>query len=182
MALQIGEITELFTTQGSNQYGSEPINQLQHALQSAHLAELSGATPELVCAALLHDLGHMLSGQVPELALHKDDVHQYKVVPFLRGVFPAAVIEPIRLHVDAKRYLCATDPAYWASLSAASKRTLELQGGIFSAEQAAAFIEQDFAPDAVELRLWDDQAKDPSACPPEWSHFLAALQRSCLNQ
>jgi phosphonate degradation associated HDIG domain protein len=182
MALQIGEITELFTTQGSNQYGSEPINQLQHALQSAHLAELSGATPELVCAALLHDLGHMLSGQVPELALHKDDVHQYKVVPFLRGVFPAAVIEPIRLHVDAKRYLCATDPAYWVSLSAASKRTLELQGGPFCAELAKAFIEQDFALDAVALRQWDDQAKDPSACPPEWSHFLAVLQRSCLNQ
>jgi phosphonate degradation associated HDIG domain protein len=178
MALQISDISELFATQGSKQYGGEPINQLEHALQCAHLAEQAGASPELVSACLLHDLGHMLSGQAPEQALEKDDVHQYKVVPFLRGVFSNAVIGPIRLHVDAKRYLCATDPAYWASLSAASKRTLELQGGPFSADQAAAFIEQDYAPDAVELRLWDDQAKVPGAPTPDWAHFLEVLE-SC---
>lgn len=118
MALQIEEITELFHAQGAAQYGAEAINQQQHALQCAHLAEQAGASPELVAAALLHDLGHMLAPKSSSPSGAVDDVHQYVAIPFLRGLFPAAVIEPIRLHVDAKRYLCQADPGYWASLPA----------------------------------------------------------------
>lgn len=176
MALGIEQITELFHAQGAVQYGSEAINQQQHALQCAHLAERSGASPELIAAALLHDLGHLLaaSRETPKAA-GVDDLHQYLALPFLRGLFPDAVLEPIRMHVDAKRYLCHVDRHYWAGLSPASQRSLALQGGPFSDGEAAAFIAQAFAADAVALRRWDDCAKDPSATPPAWAHYAGVL-------
>ena len=181
MALQIDQITELFQSQGAVQYGAEAINQQQHALQCAHLAEQAGASPALVAAALLHDLGHLLAPKSASPSLDVDDVHQYVAIPFLRGAFPDAVIEPIRLHVDAKRYLCQADPRYRASLSPASRHSLELQGGPFSEDAAAAFIAQAFATDAVALRRWDDLAKNPAATPPGWAHYVAVLVRaSCM--
>ena len=107
-----------------------------------------------------------------------DDLHQYLALPFLRGVFPDAVLEPIRMHVDAKRYLCQVDSHYHASLSPASQRSLALQGGPFSVEEAAAFMAQAFAADAVALRRWDDHAKDPAAIPPDWAHYLLILEQA----
>lgn len=181
MALQPEEITRIFLQEGAAQYGGEAVTQLQHALQCAHLAELSGAGPELITAALLHDLGHLLSTKTEVQSQTEDDVHQYIAIPFLRGVFPDAVIEPIRLHVDAKRYLCMADAGYWAALSPTSQRSLELQGGPFSPEQAAAFIERPYATDAVALRRWDDQAKNPAATPPTWVHYAALMRRACLQ-
>ena len=124
-------------------YAGETVTQLQHALQSAQLAEQSGADATLIVAALLHDLGHMVNdqGETPTLR-GIDDRHEYVALPFLRALFDDAVLQPIRLHVDAKRYLCARGHAangssingaqYWANLSAGSKRSLELQGGIFT--------------------------------------------------
>jgi phosphonate degradation associated HDIG domain protein len=178
MALTLEEITELFETRGAAQYGGEAISQLQHALQCAHLAERSGASPELVAAALLHDLGHLLVQREPSKDAGVDDLHQFLALPFLRGVFPDAVLEPIRMHVDAKRYLCQADRLYQASLSPASQRSLTLQGGPFSGEEAAAFMAQAFAADAVALRRWDDLAKDPVAMPPDWAHYLAILEQA----
>ncbi len=182
MALQIAEIIRLFHTQGAVQYGAEAINQQQHALQCAHLAEQAGASVELVVAALLHDLGHLLSLDMGTKKPGADDLHQYMAMPFLRGLFANAVLEPIRMHVDAKRYLCHVDTAYWASLSPVSQRSLEVQGGPFTAEEAAAFIVQPFAADAVALRRWDDLAKDPAAAPPDWLHYSALLQRACIQR
>jgi len=180
MALTIDQITELFRTQGAVRYGLEAINQQQHALQCAHLAERAGAAPELVAAALLHDLGHLLAG-VLKKDIPVDDLHQYLPLPFLHGVFPDAVLEPIRLHVDAKRYLCQVDSHYWADLSPASQRSLALQGGAFSEDEAAAFMMQPFAAEAVLLRRWDDAAKDPAATPPPLSHYANLLGRvQCL--
>ncbi len=176
MAISIQDINQLFTTHGSEQYGGEDVSQLQHALQCAHLAEQAGASPELITAALLHDLGHLLTGSDKDLNLAVDDVHQYAVIPFLRGLFPPAVIEPIRLHVDAKRYLCATDPSYWSTLSLTSRKTLELQGGAFTGDSALAFAARDFAYDAVALRRWDDLAKNPSAHTPDWAHFVEIME------
>lgn len=180
MAIQIDEITALFHTQGAVQYGAEAINQQQHALQCAHLAEQAGGTPELITAALLHDLGHLLALDLGTKNPAADDLHQYMPMPFLRGVFADAVLEPIRMHVDAKRYLCHVDRKYWASLSPASQRSLELQGGPFTQEEAAAFIVQPYATDAVALRRWDDLAKDPAATPPGWDHYAAVLETACL--
>ncbi|MFI5444187.1 phosphonate degradation HD-domain oxygenase [Polaromonas sp. UC242_47] len=176
MALQIAEITDLYQTQGAVQYGAEAISQQQHALQCAHLAEQAGASPALIAAALLHDLGHLMAPRTEARTAAIDDVHQYLAMPFLRGVFDEAVLAPIRLHVDAKRYLCQVDPHYAASLSPASQRSLALQGGPFSDDDAAVFIQQPFAADAVALRRWDDGAKDPAANPPAWAHYVAVLE------
>lgn len=183
MALTIDQIAALFHTQGAVQYGLEAISQQQHALQCAHLAEQAGAAPELVAAALLHDLGHLLVPQLTANAGLADDTHQYVVLPFLRSLFPAAVIEPIRMHVDAKRYLCQADKHYWTGLSPASKRSLALQGGAFSKDEAARFLVQPFATDAVALRRWDDRAKDAAATPPNWAHYRLVLETvSCAAQ
>ncbi len=180
--LDLEDITELFHAKGAVQYGAEAVTQQQHALQCAYLAEQAGARPELIAAALLHDLGHLVAPRQPDSAAGADDLHQFMALPFLRGVFPEAVLAPIRLHVDAKRYLCRTDADYWAALSPASKRSLVLQGGPFSAEEAAVFIAQAFASDAVALRRWDDSAKDPQASTPDWAHYARVLAGvSCLT-
>lgn len=182
MALTIEGITELFHAQGAVQYDSEAINQQQHALQCAYLAERAGAPPELIAAALLHDLGHLLVAREPATEAGVDDLHQFLALPFLRGVFPDAVLEPIRMHVDAKRYLCHVHGHYRASLSPASQRSLAVQGGPFSGEEAAAFMAQTFAADAVALRRWDDCAKDPAATPPGWTHYAGILENArCVD-
>jgi phosphonate degradation associated HDIG domain protein len=176
--LSLDDIETLFARRGGEQYAGEPVTQLEHALQTAALAEMHGADDELVTASLLHDLGHLLQdlGETPTLR-GVDDVHQYAALPFLRGLFGERVLGAIRLHVDAKRYLCFSRPGYHAALSADSQRSLTLQGGIFDAAQAAAFIKQPGASDAVRLRLWDDLAKSADALTPPLAHFIAIAAR-----
>lgn len=175
MTLKLEEITSVFATKGAAQYGREAVSQLQHALQCAHLAEQAGASAELVTAALLHDLGHLVSTLTEGRADGVDDLHQYLAIPFLRGLFPESVLQPIGLHVDAKRYLCFADQHYHATLSPASQRSLVLQGGPFTHDEAAVFIARPFARDAVNLRLWDDLAKDPKAVTPGWDHYAEVM-------
>ena len=179
--LSLQDIEKLFAQRGAEQYTGEPVTQLEHALQSALLAEREGADDALVTAALLHDLGHLLHdlGATPTLQ-GVDDVHQYRALPFLRGLFGDAVLDPIKLHVDAKRYLCATRPAYFAGLSEDSKRSLALQGGIFDTAQADAFIGQSGAADAVRLRIWDDLAKTANLATPPLAHYLDRARRCAL--
>lgn len=180
MALEFGDIERLFAAKGGRMYTGEPVTQLQHAVQSALLAEQAGAAAELVVAAFLHDLGHLLNdqGETPTLR-GVDDRHEYVALPFLKNLFGAAVLQPIRLHVDAKRYLCArgdgdlSGAAYWSALSDDSKRSLELQGGIFNSTEADAFIAAPFAGDAVMVRLWDDRAKQADLATPALAHYLA---------
>jgi len=173
----IDQIIGLYETKGGREYEGEGVSQLEHALQSAHRAEQDGAAPELVCAALLHDIGHLINdrGETPTLR-GEDDLHQYMALPFLRPAFPEAVLGAIRLHVDAKRYLCAIRPGYREALSEDSKRSLELQGGVFAPAQAERFIRQPFAADAVKVRLWDDAAKVPGLPTPGLAHFEAILR------
>jgi phosphonate degradation associated HDIG domain protein len=142
-------------------YGSEPVSQTEHALQCAMLAAEGGASVELVAASFLHDVGHLIAELPHSLERESDDVHQYLPIPFLRGTFVDAVLEPIRLHVDAKRYLCRVDDGYWDSLSPASKHSLQLQGGRFERGAADRFLALPFAWDAIRLRRWDDLAKVP---------------------
>ena len=176
--LTLEDIELLFSRYGNAQYSGEPVTQLEHALQTAHLAEQSDAGDELVTACLLHDLGHLLNeqGETPTLR-GIDDTHQYYALPFLRGLFPSAVLDAIKLHVDAKRYLCRANEGYWARLSADSKRSLELQGGIFDAVEAATFLTQASARDAVMLRQWDDLAKQEDWRTPSLAHFMARAAR-----
>lgn len=184
MALTLTDIEALFAAKGDRMYAGEPVTQLQHALQSAHLAEQEGADGELVVAAFLHDLGHLINdqGETPTLR-GIDDRHEYVALPFLRDLFGPEVLQPIRLHVDAKRYLCArgngtvTGAEYWAGLSIDSRRSLELQGGIFSDTEAEGFRTQPFAEDGVRVRLWDDRAKLAAAQTPPLSHYLALAAR-----
>ena len=118
MGISLADIERLFADHGNIEYGGEGVTQLEHALQAAQLAEHEGASGELVTATFLHDLGHLLNlqGETPTLR-GVDDQHQYFAIPFLRPLFPPAVIEPIRLHVDAKRALCALEPGYYDALS-----------------------------------------------------------------
>jgi phosphonate degradation associated HDIG domain protein len=177
MALTVSDICTLFARKGGRAYDGEGVTQLEHALQTAALAEAHGAPSPLVAAALLHDLGHMINDQGDTPTLRGiDDRHQYAALPFLRGSFGDAVLEPIRLHVEAKRYLCATQPGYYEALSSDSKRSLALQGGAHDDAQSAEFIARPYAADAVEVRLWDDQAKMPGAATPTLAHFLAVLE------
>lgn len=173
MSLSFADIEQLFAERGGEQYTGEPVTQLEHALQTAALAEAEGADDTLVTAALLHDLGHLLHdlGETPT-GRGIDDIHQYRALPFLRALFADAVLEPIKLHVDAKRYLCATRPGYFAHLSDDSKRSLALQGGVFSPAEADAFIARPGAAEAVRVRIWDDLAKEANKPTPTLAHFL----------
>ncbi len=179
MSLTIKEIVHLFETKGHAQYDGEPVTQLEHALQSAHLAEQQGADSALITAALLHDLGHLLHDMKGSPTTQGvDDLHQYLCIPFLRPLFSEATLAPIRMHVDAKRYLCLREKGYLESLSADSARSLKLQGGVFSEAQADAFAAQPFALDAVELRRWDDLAKDGNGVTPDLAHFTRHMEKA----
>jgi phosphonate degradation associated HDIG domain protein len=189
MALSIADIEHLFATKGHREYAGEPVSQLEHALQSAHLAEREDAPEALVAAAFLHDLGHLINDHGTEANRYTptlagiDDRHQYVALPFLRGLFDDAVLAPIRLHVDAKRYLCVRGDGrvpgarYWADLSDDSKRSLELQGGVFTSAEADRFIAQPYAADAVRLRVWDDRAKVAGTATPAARHYLDLAAR-----
>lgn len=180
MADPAGEALEalfgVLRTHGGAEYHGEPVSQLQHALQCAGLAERAGAEPALIAAALFHDVGHLIAG-LGENAAERgiDDVHEDIGASFLARILPAAVSEPVRLHVEAKRCLCAIDPAYFEALSEASRRSLELQGGVMGETEVAAFLATPYADDALRLRRWDDLAKDAEAATPDLEHFRAVI-------
>lgn len=172
MKLGLEEITHLLIHKGTAMYDQEAVSQLEHALQCAALAELASKSKEMITACLLHDVGHLL----PEV----DERHEERAMPLLRNLFNAAVTEPIRLHVEAKRYLCSVNKNYWAALSPASKSSLELQGGVFTVEQARTFMAQPYATEAVQLRVWDDTAKVPGKVTPPLTHFSRIMQACAL--
>ena len=175
MALTIAQIVNLYETRGAAQYGSEAVSQMEHALQCAALAERAQAAPDLIAACLLHDLGHLLADAPHENGRDVDDVHQYLAIPFLQGVLPPAVLEPVRLHVEAKRYLCCVEPGYWHDLSGASKHSRELQGGAWTPQEAERFSARPHAREAVALRRWDDLAKVPGKATPGLARYAVLL-------
>ena len=154
------EIERLFSQRGAASYFGEPVSLTEHSLQAAHFAARQGGSTALVTAALLHDVGHLLE-LVPEEITdwHTDAEHEKLGADWIAVRLGEAVAEPVRLHVAAKRYLCATERSYFAQLSAASRHTLELQGGCMTAAQAADFAAQPGASEAVQLRRCDDQGK-----------------------
>ncbi len=182
----VDEIFDRLASRGHEMYGGEAVTQLQHALQCAELARRSGATAGLVTAALLHDYGHLVvnDGVGDDGAAERgiDMLHEEVAAAHLARWFGPAVTEPIRLHVAAKRYLCATSKDYFDDLSPASVASLKVQGGPFTDAEAAEFIAAPFARDAVRLRVWDDLAKDAEAATPDLDDFrvdaLAALAES----
>jgi phosphonate degradation associated HDIG domain protein len=184
MPLSVNDICHLLNEHGKQQYGRESVSQLEHALQCAHLADAAGESDELVIACLLHDLGHLIQAEklnAKEIDFNQDDLHQYCILPFLRDALSNAVLEPIRLHVEAKRYLCHAEAGYFESLSPASVHSLELQGGIFTQDQAQAFLLRPHAAEAVRLRRYDDLAKEPGRLIPPLQSYLPQLERLMLQ-
>jgi gamma-butyrobetaine dioxygenase len=172
----VAVIGDLFASEGLADYLGEPVSQATHMLQTAGLAEQAGAPPALVAAALLHDVGHF-TGAVTghDLMAGRDDRHSEQGAAWLGRWFGPEVTEPVRLHVDAKRYLCVVEPGYLARLSPASVYTLGVQGGPMAADEIAAFGARPFAQEACRVRRWDDDAKDPGASTPPFSHFAEVL-------
>jgi len=173
-AVQI--IADMFASDGAADYLGEAVSQATHMLQAAALAERAGAARPLIAAALLHDVGHFtstVSGR--DLMRGTDNRHSEHGANWLTQWFGPEVTEPVRLHVDAKRYLCAVEPGYLQRLSAASVYTLSVQGGPMGGQESAEFAAKPFAADACQLRRWDDEAKVPDAPTPEFEHFAPLL-------
>jgi phosphonate degradation associated HDIG domain protein len=177
MSAAIDEIFSIFRERGDQAYLGEPVSLTDHMLQTAAAALQNRASAELVAAALLHDFGHLVHDMADDAEAGIDTRHELAGALWLGRAFGPAVTEPIRLHVAAKRYLCATDPAYFALLSPASVQSLELQGGPFDVAAATAFGSQLFAQDAVRVRKWDDAGKTADAPVPTLESFRALLER-----
>ena len=178
---RLRHIAGLLTLRAEGRYGLAEINQRQHALQAAWLAEQAGCEDALVAASLLHDIGHLVHdlGEDPA-AEGVDDRHEERGDAFLRAWFGPEVTEPVRLHVAAKRYLVATEPDYAARLAPDSVLSLALQGGPMSPAEAAGFIALPGAREAVLLRRFDERAKVKDLATPPVEHFLPAVAR-CLR-
>ena len=177
----LAEIQRLLEQRASGRYGLTLINQQQHALQGAWLAEREGKGDAMIVAALLHDIGHMVHdlGENPADA-GIDDRHEERGHAWLKEHFGPEVTEPVRLHVAAKRYLCAVEVDYFAKLSPDSVKSLALQGGPMSAEEVAAFQALPHHREAVQLRRYDEQAKVKGLETPPVAHFMPAVAR-CLR-
>jgi len=169
-------IEELFASEGAADYLGEAVTQAAHMLQAAALAEEAGAAPALVAAALLHDVGHF-TGTVTghDLMRGTDNRHSEQGANWLAQWFGPAVTEPVRLHVAAKRYLCAIEAGYFERLSPASVYTLGVQGGPMAGDEVAAFEANPFSDDACKVRRWDDDAKNPDVPTPPFGHFAPVL-------
>ena len=166
----IDEVLDLYDRWGAERY-DEDVAQLDHALQTAALAASAGAADALVAAALLHDAGHLLALRDGPAGPHES------VAPaFLAALFPASVTEPIALHVAAKRYLCAVEPAYHAGLSTGSQGSLRRQAGRMSEREVAMFETAPGWVDAVALRRWDDAGKVEGAAVPGLASYEPLLR------
>lgn len=176
----VRKIEALFERRGASIYTGqrlerrESVSALEHALQCAQLAEWAYADKALVAAALLHDLGQLIDAPA-QAGLHNDE-HELRALGVLAaGGFGFDVLEPIRLHVQAKRYLVSTDERYAAALSPASVHSLRLQGGRMNAEERLLFLAQAQSSRALQLRRWDDLAKQPGKRTPPLAYYLNLL-------
>ena len=171
-------IGDIFERRGADSYLGEDVTMSEHMLQGALQAEEAGAGDEMVSAALLHDIGHY-TGEVPAdmLGTGVNNHHDAAGAAVLAAFFPKTVTDCVRYHVQAKRYLCATDPAYFDRLSEASVRTLELQGGPMNGDEVAAFRKIPHHQAIIQVRIWDDAGKVPGQEIRPFAHYAPMLQR-----
>jgi phosphonate degradation associated HDIG domain protein len=175
----LNKLVDIYTTRGDALYGGEAVTQLEHGLQAAWLAEQRGHSSALIVASLLHDVGHLLHGYGDDCAKQGiDDHHEDLGVRYLAKWFPTDVTEPIRLHVQAKRYLCFAESNYHESLSTPSQLSLKLQGGPMTAAEADEFRQHPQFDDAIALRHFDDEAKVAGLATPSFAEFLPHLEKS----
>jgi gamma-butyrobetaine dioxygenase len=171
------EVLAIYGARGGGAYFGERVTIVEHCLQAAWFARVQAAPESLVVAALLHDIGHLLEAVPDDLAEWTTDAHHEEIGGrWLAQRFDAAISEPVRLHVPAKRYLCATDAGYSRQLSEASVHTLKLQGGPMSASEVARFEREPHYRDAVRVRLWDDQGKVAGLTTPPLESYRALLE------
>lgn len=171
-------IGDIFTRRGAESYLGEQVTMSQHMLQAAQLAEQAGASETVITAALLHDIGHY-TNEFPDDALAQgtNNLHEEAGARVLAPFFPTAVTDCILHHVAAKRYLCATDPGYFARLSPASVHTLNLQGGPMDEGEVASFAREPNLETILQVRTWDDQGKDPTITTPDFDHYTPIISR-----
>lgn len=177
--MTLDDIRALFLARGAATYG-EDVTQIEHAVQCAALAEAEDAGSALIAAALLHDVGHLLDGDEAAAEQGRDDAHEDLGATLLARFFGPEVTEPVRLHVPAKRWLCRREPGYVEALSDASRLSLELQGGVYTDEEADAFLASPHARAGIRLRRWDDAGKDSGLASLPfarfWPHVEAAAR------
>ncbi len=157
------EIIELYKSHGGNEYAGEKVTQLQHMLQAAELARQGGYDDEMILAAFLHDIGHIcVAAYVTNTMGNFGIVNHEKIgAQFLRKRgFSERVALLVENHVAAKRYLTFKYPEYFDGLSEASKKTLEYQGGKMNADEAILFEQDELFEDYINMRRWDEMAKE----------------------
>lgn len=175
-SFQASDIVDLYRRSGGAQYAGEPVTQLQHAWQCGQLARLAGASAELQLASWLHDLGHLLMGLPGTPTLRgEDDRHEAVAAPVLEAIWGRRVAEPVRLHVQAKRYLVGRHRAYKQRLSPDSLRSLNLQGGPMDSYEQQVFEQTALHGEALKLRVWDDEGKRLGWFAPTSDDALAEL-------
>ena len=179
-------LSDIFERGMSMSYGTGEVSMCSHMLQTANLAEEDGTTPELVMASLLHDIGHFGTDFSLEfndnrhkamLSVTKDRQHEEAGADLLENFFSAEVAEPVRLHVSAKRYLCAIDPEYYGGLAETTRHTLKLQGGIMTSEEVQLFELNPHSTAAAKLRRWDDMATHAERTTPSFEHYQILLEK-----
>jgi gamma-butyrobetaine dioxygenase len=168
-------IERLFAGPIAGRRFGEPVSVGHHMGQTAALAQADHASSALVVAALLHDVAYLIEPDLTDQLTFEAD-HAALGAAWLQRWFPPSVCEPVRLHVDAKRYLAATEDGYRASLSDESVRTLELQGGVMTPPEARQFERAPHFGEAVQLRRWDERGKDPRATTPPIEHYRTLIR------
>lgn len=171
-------LADIFNRRGSETYLGETITMTEHMLQTALNAENAGESSTLVVSALLHDIGHY-TGEFPDDYIEQgvDNRHEYTGAAILEQFFPIEFTAPVRGHVNAKRYLCAVEPDYFAWLSDASVKTLELQGGSFDPIQVAEYEKNPHLNNTIKIRRYDDNGKVPGVITPNIDHYLKIVQQ-----
>jgi [1-hydroxy-2-(trimethylamino)ethyl]phosphonate dioxygenase len=180
----VDRIIRIYHERGQGRYGSEKVSQIEHAIQCACLAQEADAKPTLVAASLLHDLGHIIddSALPSDDSSNLDDHHEERAYQWLCHHFGLEIAEPVRLHVMAKRYLCTVETGYLESLSPTSLKSFYDQGGLMSSQELDEFRTNPFFEDAIQLRRWDDEAKDENKTIPAIDDYAPLLLSLCCVQ
>jgi phosphonate degradation associated HDIG domain protein len=178
------EIIDLYTQHGGAEYAGEKVTQLEHMVQAAELAAKQGHEEEVILAAFLHDIGHICVSAEGHNEMDGFGIKDHEEVggEFLASKgFSKRLIRLVEAHVEAKRYLTWKSPAYYEQLSAASKKTLEYQGGRMSDEEAKAFEQYPLFQLIIDMRYWDEEAKVEGLPVPDLSKYQDMIVRHLVN-